>query len=390
VSASVLVGLALLCALPREGQAQRGGDDSVLRALAAGTSALANGDTAVAASRFEDAVRSISAIWGDSPEAQKARSLWHEEAVKPFKGHPYERVMAFYYRGILYLMGHDWGNAQASFRNAVQQDGFAEEDQNNFDVAAPLFLQGWALQAQGSLGAAREAYRLVSRLRPDFSPPDLERPQPNVLVVVETGFAPRKVPDGIGSYRLRFFRGRNFSERHVRLGIDGGDPSLLYPIEDVYWQAASRGGRQVDFIFEGKARFAERNEVLGTALTDLAADLSVRRFTYEAQTGRGVGQAADVLGIAGVAALALSSKAKPAVDARYWDNLPDALHLTYLTLPKGRHSLRFVFETADGTPVPELDRSLEVEVGDLMPSLVWLSARDRASAYLTRIGQDKP
>ena len=36
--------------------------------------------------------------------ARKARGYFHEESSKGFRGEPYERVMAYYYRGILYWM----------------------------------------------------------------------------------------------------------------------------------------------------------------------------------------------------------------------------------------------------------------------------------------------
>jgi hypothetical protein len=364
-------------------QAQARGDDTILRALISGTNAFARGDTGTAARAFDVAVTGIGAIWGSSPEAQRARSVWYEESVKPFKGDPYERVMAFYYRGLGYLQTRDWGNAQAAFRNSVQQDAFAEEDQHNDDVALPLFLQGWALQAQGSTSEASEAYRALSMRRPDFVAPDVTKPQPNVLVIAETGFGPRKVPDGVGSYRLRYFRGKNFKEARSQVSIDDNAPTSLYPMEDVFWQAASRGGRQVDGIFEGKARFAQRNENIGTALTAASGEVALRQYNSDGSTSSGTAAVADGLAVVSIAALALSVRAKPAVDFRYWDNLPDAVHVQPMALAPGRHRLRFTFHTADGTAIPELERVTEIDVPtDPAPMLVWISARDRTSQYM--------
>ena len=42
------------------------------------------------------------ALYGPDKDAKKARSLFHEESKKGFIGEPYERVMAYYYRGLLY------------------------------------------------------------------------------------------------------------------------------------------------------------------------------------------------------------------------------------------------------------------------------------------------
>ena len=41
--------------------------------------------------------------------AKKARSYFSEESKKIFQGEPYERVMAYYYRGILYWMDGEPG-----------------------------------------------------------------------------------------------------------------------------------------------------------------------------------------------------------------------------------------------------------------------------------------
>jgi tetratricopeptide (TPR) repeat protein len=372
--------------------AQSRGDDAILRALIEGTSALTKHDTASATQAFDFAVRGIGAVWGTTPEAQRARSLWYEESVKPFRGDPYERVMAYYYRGLLYLAARDWGNAQAAFRNSVQQDAFAEEEQYNDDVALPLFLQGWALQAQGSTGEASETYRQLKARRPDFIAPDVNALLPNVLVIAETGTAPRKVPDGVGSYKLRYFRGKNFKEARVRILVDDDScATAMYPMEDVFWQASTRGGRQVDAIFEGKARFAAHNDNVGTALTAVASDLQIRKYEYDGSTSHAMGGASDAMGVVGIAALALSVRAKPAVDIRYWDNLPDAVHIATLNLPPGHHRLRFAFAAADGTPISALDQTYHLEAGAGPASnIVWVSSRDRTSQYLKNATGGRP
>ncbi|MEX2285390.1 MAG: hypothetical protein WEE89_23090 [Gemmatimonadota bacterium] len=377
--------LALLLVV-QPAAAQKQGDDSVLRALVGGTRAFALGHDREAAGYFDVAVDAISAIWGASPQSADARSLWYEEAVKPFKGDPYERMMAFYYRGLVFLKQHDFGNAQAAFRMSVQQDAFAEEEQNNYDAVLPLFLQGWALQQQGSSVGAREAFRMVRELRPDFPVDDPTITAANTVVVVETGNGPRKVADGVGSYKLRFFRGKNFQEARATVRLPDGRQVPLYPIEDVYWQATSRGGRQVDYIFEGKARFAERNENIGSALSVAASDLAIRKYQHDGKAGDGMSKAADALSVLSIGALALSARAKPAVDTRYWDNLPDAVHIAVLDLPPGQHTLGLSFTSATGAALPELDRTVQLTIPPApgKPALVWASSRDRTSRYVLK------
>ena len=365
--------------------AQSQDNDVVLQEMTAGTAALMAGDTSGAEHHFNVAVQLISHVWGTTPAAERARSLWYEEKEKPFKGDPYERMMAYYYRGLLFLFRNDFGNAQAAFRNAVLQDAFAEEQQYNHDVVLPLLLQGWALEAQGSIGAAREAYGLVAARRPDFLPPSIDE-QPSLLIVAETGTAPRKVPDGVGSYKIKYFRGKGFSERRVLLSVDGAAADTLYPLEDIYWQATSRGGREVDWIFEGKAEFAEKTDLTGSALTTLGQDFTVRKHLYGGDAKSGMGVAADVLGLAGIAALALSSRARPAADTRYWDNLPDAVHVGWVPLPPGEHTLHFGFLDGDGNRLSDLQKTVRLTITPAAPPRVlWLTSRIRRSRIATHL-----
>ena len=380
---TVALGLAgsLLCGAPCAAQQ---GSDAVLRAMTRGVSALAERDWPTAEHALDAAVASIGEVWGGTPEASRARSLWYEESVKPFKGDPYERMMAFYYRGLLFLHAGDFGNAQAAFRNSVQQDAFAEEEQYNDDVVAPLFLQGFALHAQGSRGAAREVYSIVHKRRPDFSVPDAEAAPPNTMVIIETGKGPRKVADGIGSYKLRFFRGKGFTETRATVAVDGAAPTLVYPMEDVYFQAATRGGRPLDYVFEGKAQFADRNAALGGALTSVASALAIQKYNNnDGSANTTMGRIGDAANVIGIAALALSVKAKPAVDVRYWDNLPDAIHVLPLMLSPGKHSIHVAFATASGEPVASLAQDFTLDViATAPPQLMWVSSQPRLSRYL--------
>lgn len=375
-----LLFLSILLIIPSSrnfGKKKKEGDDSVLRAMCLGTEAFYRGQYNQAERHFDFAVTQISAVWGDSPEARAARSLWYDEKTKPFKGEPYERMMAFYYRGLLFLMNNDFGNAQAAFRQSVMQDAFAEDQQNRADVVLPVFLQGWSLQAQkSSTASVRSTYDLVKNARQDFELPSLED-QPNVLLIVETGKGPRKIADGVGSYQLKFFRGKYFEDKRASYSVDGGPATFLYPIEDIYWQASTRGGRAVDRIIEGKVRFRETSENIGSVLTDVALEILENPSAY----GSDAEDLGAVLGIAGIGAVILSGRAHPAVDTRYWDNLPDAVHVATLNLPTGTHSISVEFSSVDNSPLHDLDKTVSITVaaGQEYPQIVWISAWERHS-----------
>ena len=87
---------------------------------------MRRGDDAVAKEKLDDAIARIGGIIANSADAARARSLFSPESSKVFIGEPYERVMAFYYRGLLYWRDGQPDNARACFRSAQLLDSDAE------------------------------------------------------------------------------------------------------------------------------------------------------------------------------------------------------------------------------------------------------------------------
>ena len=230
---------------------KEGKRNQVLNLLQIGKASLDKGDIDEAESAFEQALTQIETVYSNSDDANRARSLWYEEGGKTFKGEPYERAMAYYYRGLVYLYKNEFDNARASFISGIMQDAFAEEEQNRSDFALLMFLAGWSAQKMGSPGLAKEAYDELKSFRPDFKIPSLSD---DILVIGETGKSPRKLADGLGHYQLVYRRGKKIVEKRIAIKTNLGELDL-YPMEDVFWQASSRGGRPVDKIIQGKASF---------------------------------------------------------------------------------------------------------------------------------------
>lgn len=301
---------------------RQGQRNEVLNRLEIALAALDLGFYDAAEESFDAALARIEVVHADSEQARRVRErIDVSERAKDFKGEPYERAMAYLYRGVLFLASGDYDNAHACFRSGVIQDAFAEEDQNRCDFALLIFLEGWASQCAGDMTLAEAAYKEVKRLRPDFTPPShLD----NVLLLAETGRAPRKVPDGVGHFQLKFFRGREFDERKVKFRV-GTEVEFGYPIEDIYWQASTRGGRPIDCIHEGEVKYRRSWEARGTALTEAAATLMMTAPVFR-HSGAVSGAAAG-LGIAGAIHSAMAQNVRPQADFRYWANLPDAVHV---------------------------------------------------------------
>lgn len=294
----------------------RTGSDAnrVVNLMELGVAALVAGETGVAERALDDALVRIETVYANNEKAARARSLWAAEGSKDFKGEPYERAMAYYYRGLLYLRAGDCDNAHASFKSGLIQDALAEEEQFRADFALLYYLAGWASRCSGNPTLAADEFEEARALRPALVIPPGEA---NVLIIAESGRAPRKIADGDQHSELKFRAGRNFVEQSVTIQVDGSvyAPALT---EDIYFQASTRGGRQIDKILERKAYFVQQNLAAGS--TNLEAS------QVNVEGGAGAGQAL-------IAAIQLSraAGAKPHADTRYWPNLPDKVHVVALT-----------------------------------------------------------
>ena len=263
---------------------------------------------------FDSCIRDIETVFLNDPSVTKARSMWYEEGAKTFKGEPYERAMVYYYRGLIFLRNADYENARAAFRQGSMQDAFAEEDQNQADFALLYFLEAWASHLNGDKDLRDEALGRVKKLRPDF--PGIVDGD-DTLVLAETGFAPRKLGDGANHSYFVYRRGKGFKEDRAVLSL-GQQQHRLYPIEDIYWQASTRGGREIDQVLEGHVRFKNRTGDVGSALTQGATAFS------------GMGGGGDVaagIGAIGAIASLISTSAKARADTRTWSSLPDRVHV---------------------------------------------------------------
>lgn len=343
---------------------KEGRRNAVLNQMEIGVRSLEINRQDLASAALDNALAQIETLYANNADAAKARSLWHEEGRKDFKGEPYERVMAYYYRGLLYLAGKDYGNARASFEGGMLQDAFAEEEQHRFDFALMSFLSGWVSQLEKNKPMQDRAFAELKKLRPDFVLPE---PGHDTLVIVETGNSPRKLADGVGHYDLVYRRGKFFREQRVQLGI-GGKAVTAYPMEDIYWQAATRGGRAVDRIIKGKVSFRSSNEGMGTVLTESAQVLQIMSPGLDSS----VGGVAGALGVIGATQLFIASKVQTKADTRYWTALPDAVHVYTLKSRPGQQA-ELTFLDSNGSPLPELSRTVALPDGG---GLVWVRARN--------------
>jgi tetratricopeptide (TPR) repeat protein len=375
---------------PLYARLQSGGRrNEVLNRMELGTSELYLGNLPQAALHLDAALDLIEAVWANSEQAAKARSLWHNEGEKDFKGEPYERLMAYYYRGLIYLANDDFENAAVLFKGGLAQDGFAEEAQNRANFALLMFLEGWADQCRGNAHDAAEHYAEAQSFRPDLPIP---KPDDRVLAVLETGRSPRKVADGMGHGELKFRRGRNFTEVHARLAADESEFDL-YPLEDIFLKASTRGGRPVDAIIHGKVVFRRDADVTGSVLSDASRTALLGASVADtvkmlpgagagaAINGAALGQVGAAVGVVSMVTMAMAANTGTQADIRYWGGLPDAVHvMTTANIPGG--TPRAVYLDAQRGPVADAGLNMAVRNYGHLCRFIWGRSRAPDPALL--------
>jgi tetratricopeptide (TPR) repeat protein len=334
--------------------------DKVLWQYRTAAAAMRQGQFDLAKQYLDEALARIGGIYGKDPEARKARGYFHKEAKKTFIGEPYERAMAYFYRGVLYWMDGELDNARACFRTAEFEDSDAENKDYAGDWVLPDYLDGLATAKLGGDGA--DAFRRAQNNSTNAQPGRLKINLPayslkaNVLFIVEFGPGPAKYATGQYHEELRFTT-RNSPVVSARIKTGAVDLPVA-PTDDVNFQATTRGGRVMDHVLANKAVFK--------SATDTAGNVAIISGAVLAGTQHGRHSAADEVGLglllAGVASKIISASTTPEADVRAWDNLPQFISFATLSLPVGQHTVTVEFLDAADKPADNLTKTITVNV----------------------------
>ena len=338
--------------------------DRVLYDYRTAATALRFGDYDEAKARLDDAIARIGGIIANDADAARARGLFSAESTKTFIGEPYERVMAYFYRGILYWRDGERDNARACFRSGLVIDSNPGPTPDNYSADYVLldYLDGLAsakLLADGSDALARARVHAGPRLAlPDYNP------AANVLVFAEYGYGPRKFAGGQYGEQLRFHV-EDSPTRSARLVLDGGRRIVPLPTyDDLGFQAMTRGGRVMDHILGNKAQFKTAANVAGDiALAgSVVANDTARRRDRRGKDDNDAEAAAIGLGILGVIGKVASAATHAEADTRQWDNLPQRLSFAALTLRPGEYVGRLEFLDREGNVLVQRSRPVKFTV----------------------------
>jgi hypothetical protein len=347
--------------------------DRVLWQYRTAAAAMRLDDDAEAKKMLDDALLTLGGIYGKDPNAKKSRSYFHSENKKTFIGEPYERVMAYYYRGILYWMDGEPDNARACFRTGQLEDSSSEGEQYTGDYVLLDYLDGLVTAKEGGDGS--DAYQRATNNCKTIQAPPPYNPKANVLFFLEFGPGPQK-----------YATGRYREELRVRV-----PPSPIYSAmitvnnqtitvgfyDDIGFQATTRGGRLMDHVLANKAVFKDvtggvgQAAIVGGALTAASSRNS---------TGQEVG-----LGVlaAGLILEGVSASTHPAADTRTWDNLPRFLSFAAVQLPPGSYPATVEFRDRNGYTNPNLTKTLTINVtADNRDKVVFVSDRSRTPQTL--------
>lgn len=336
--------------------------DKVLWQYRTAAAAMRRGQYDVAKSLLDDALLTTGSVINHDKNARKARGYFHEESKKTFIGEPYERVMAYYYRGILYWMDGEPDNARACFRSAELEDSDTQNKEYSADYVLLDYLDGLATAKLAGDGSdALKRARAEAKMEP---PPDYD-PQANVLCFIEYGSGPLKYATGQYREELRFRPGPFSPVRLASIQV-AGQTIRARPFDDLYFQATTRGGRVMDHILANKAVFKRSTDVAGDAALVSGLILSQDRHTEDV----GIGLAA-----AGLLSKIVSAATTPAADVRMWENLPQYLSFSAVKLPPGQYAAIVEFEDVGGRAVAGLTKNLTIDVKAGKDTVVFVSDR---------------
>lgn len=334
---------------------KQGEHNLVLNQMEAGLAAMEFGADEHAEGSFDEALLKIEMVFKENDEnAEKALSVWHQEGMKDFKGEPYERAMAYYYRGLLYMKKGDLDNARAAFKSGLFQDARAVDGEYQQDFALLSFMVGWTSQILNDPLMAREYYQQTQKHNPNFSIPD---PHDNVLILVETGGAPQKIGAGGNAQSLSYQQGDSLIER-ADIHLAGTHSAL--PIENIYAQASTRGDRVMDEINEEKSETKEATDDLGETAIMAGSMTSLISSFAGSQAGSFAGLA--TMG-SGLLAKGAAAKMEAEADTRQWSNLPNLVHIhtTKLSSSNGDGEYSVNFRDSNGSVISNMQKVGKVQ-----------------------------
>jgi hypothetical protein len=325
--------------------------DKVLWQYRLAAAEMRQGKYDAAKQNLDDALLTLGGIYGKDADAKKARSYFHAEAKKTFIGEPYERCMAYIYRGIIYWMDGEPDNARACFRSAEFEDSDAEQHQYAGDWVLPDYLDGLITAKLGGDGS--DAFKRAQANAKGIKLPPYNLKN-NAIFFIEFGPGPTKFATGQYHEELRF-NTAPCPVTSAELKVDAFQIPIA-PTDDLAFQATTRGGRAMDHILGNKAVFKSATDTAGNvALFGGLATAAASNNRTAQEIGLG-------LALAGLVSKVVSAATVPAADTRSWENLPRYLTFASVPLPLGQHVATIQFLDTAGRVHSNLTKTITINI----------------------------
>ena len=306
--------------------------DQPLLNMERGARAFAKSNIKVAKKMFENAAKAVETIYGDSPQAQEARTAFRQESDKLFIGETHERAMVFHYLGLIDLAQGNYQNARASFRASVLQDSLAANEVFRQDFASSAWLAGWTAHCAGS-ARSKKSFAQAKKFMPTKNPARGD----NLLVVAELGEGPFKLTSGQYGEKLIYAAHKKtpiqLSWRPKRFG--------LFQANDLDFQAITRGDRTFDEYLKAQSESKKTAKQVGNVALGVGLVALDMASQVDNATAQGVLAAVGVGALAvGAVSHAVGAAINPTADTRTWRTLPHKIYIGSFNVPAQARTLK--------------------------------------------------
>lgn len=278
------------------------------------------GDYLHSDARFANAIRLMERIGGEGGRAVAAVAL--DERAKTFKGEPYERATAHFFRGVCHFNRADYPGALAAFRSSLASDAETRNKETRYleDFVISHFMAALCYERLNEPENAKAALAMAKKTAPDNKFLSQMALNSNFIAILGIGRGPFKTGP-------RAFGTGPSPENKVEVTIGKGSPKPSADATDLLVQAKSQTWGSAD-----TARIARK-----TGKIILSAAI-------KATTGVDVSDALED---------------KP--DLRSWHGLPLHFYVFAADVPPGNHTVTVKCFDAKGAEI-ETDRHIWFDV----------------------------
>lgn len=315
---------------------------------------LLQGRTDEARFTFQRAFQAMT-NWSTS-SGEVVGAIVGSESSKTWTGDPYEKAMAAFYLAYCLLQKGEPDNARAALKRGLLADAEVADEKFQVDNALLAWMAGRMSVLMGSPdaddffreAATSHAFALEHGSEGKPNPPPIAQPRAgNLVLLFECGMGPEKYADGHQDSLARF-RPRAHPAVAARATVAGRECGKAATLLDLYYQARTLGGTEMEGIRSGKAVFKTGALVAGVVLLD--------------QASRDSGDSQRTQAIVGGGLLLLGLLTSTAADVRHWPTLPATVQVLAVNVPPGDHEVDVEFLDAAGRPLPALRQRRTVRV----------------------------